>query len=480
MYPVDVSYPPCLVALKVKPDTNILAVANYEHWDGIWPRAGFVKSLGPVGDMGSELEAMLQTLPSAGFAALPATQPEPDVSKHLVTDWDVVIHIDPPGCKDVDDVFCWKSCGPNKVIFSIGIADVAAWVPENSELDTTACLRGSTLYDDGVAVAPMFPTWLSESAASLRCDGNARPAVCLTYDLERLSDCEDDKVIWRVCSRPRFELHIVRVTESCTYDSIYEYADRAQQVRTFISAIWGTQLGTDSHEWVERAMILYNRTVGEELQHAGVGLLRTHVGATCETYSTLAIETGCHEIGWLGSAAGRYVRPAENNGHAGLSLACYTHASSPLRRYVDLYNQRWIRAIHFGYAPPTAILSGDVMNARAKRIRHLERDIYFLRRVLTRDSTSVIAVSGFVLTKSKKSEGLVELWRTYVPEWKRVVTCVIAHVIEDDPDSTVSEIKPGTHVTVRVYFNARQANVSTRFIYQAIYKHQNKSQEELS
>jgi exoribonuclease R len=190
MYPLDVSYPPCLVALKVKPETNMLIAANYEHWDGIWPRAGFVKTLGPVGDLKSELDAMLP-LPLS-----PCVQSEselcPNIGTHSVLDWDVVLHIDPPGCKDVDDVFCWKWRGPTQVTFSIGIADVASWVPEGSELDKGAYMRGSTLYDDGVAIAPMFPTWLSEGRASLRSDGVARPAVCLTFDLEKVDD------VWRV------------------------------------------------------------------------------------------------------------------------------------------------------------------------------------------------------------------------------------------------------------------------------------------
>jgi exoribonuclease R len=207
-------------------------------------------------------------------------------------------------------------------------------------------------------------------------------------------------------------------------------------------------------------MILYNRRVGEELQRAGVGLLRTHAGTTNENYMTLAMETGCREIAWLGSAAGTYVTPSNNTGHSGLSLACYTHASSPLRRYVDLVNQRWIRALFFGFPPPISTAPDHEYNVRSKRIRRLERDMYFLNRVLT-SHDELPSSSGYVL-EIKKSHGGMEKWRVYVPEWKRVVLCVFVSGLEDD------KVKKGTCVTVRMYLDTRQGDWSRRFIYQAL------------
>lgn len=459
MYPIDVTYPPFLVALKTKPAGNILAIARYEHWDGIWPRAGLESQIGLVGDLKSELDAMIKTLPTAPKASLDteshAAEAESDTTKHVRLDWDVVLHIDPPGCKDVDDVLCWKHRG-DSVQFSIGIADVASWITEGSDLDCCAFERGATLYREGEAIEPMLPAAISESLASLRRDDSLRPAVCLTFDLERSEDGA-----WK-CSPGRWELHMLRVTESYTYDSIHSNAERASQVQRYLSSVCNTELGTDSHEWIERAMILYNRRVGEELQRAGVGLLRSHAGTTNEEYATLAMETGCREIGWLGSSAGTYVAPSENTGHSGLSLACYTHASSPLRRYVDLLNQRWIRALFFGFPPPACPAPAHEYNVRSKRIRRLERDMYFLSRVLARGDSrgaELPSAPGYVL-EIKKSHGGMEKWRVYVPEWKRVVSCAFVGGLDDDV------VKKGTHVTVRMYLDTRQGDWSRRFIYQ--------------
>jgi hypothetical protein len=465
MYPVDVSYPPFLIALKTKPATNVFVKVKYEHWDGIWPRASLEKLIGPVGDLNSELSAMIQTLPPlpSGTGTEPAT-----TTSHAIQDWDVVLHIDPPGCKDVDDILCWKR-RDNNIVFGIGIADVAHWIPEGSEIDRAAFDRGATLYHDGTAVEPMLPSLISESVASLRCDSTLRPAVCLVFELIY----ESGK--WKRVAQ-HWELHMLRVSESYTYDSIHENTERAADARAYLSAVCdNVELSMDSHEWIERAMILYNRTVAEELQRAGVGLLRTHAGTTNEEYVALSMKTGIRELGWLGSAAGTYVHSRENTGHAGLSLACYTHASSPLRRYVDLLNQRWIRALKFGFPAPAPALRSKAdphdLNLQSKRIRRLERDMYFVSRALrshTESSvSSVSAESDGYLLSQRICPGDVcnsQQWRIYVPDWKRVVTCALLSASATEPGLALA---PGDKVSVKAYFDIRQANWCRRMIYQA-------------
>jgi hypothetical protein len=209
-------------------------------------------------------------------------------------------------------------------------------------------------------------------------------------------------------------------------------------------------------------MILYNRTVAEELQQAGVGVLRIHAGTTNEEYTALSIKTGIRELGWLGSAAGTDVDPRENTGHTGLSLACYTHASSPLRRYVDLLNQRWIRALKFGFPAPTIKAEPHDLNLRSKRIRRLERDMYFVSRALRTQTESVVSAEcdGYLISQHIRPGDVCQHWRVYVPDWKRVVTCALLSASAPAPE-------PGDKVSVRAYFDIRQANWNQRMIYQA-------------
>jgi ribonuclease R len=69
----------------------------------------------------------------------------------------ITINIDPPGCKDIDDVITMKQIKEGLWNFAITIADVAEWVSINSDLDLEARKKGQTLYQNGTAVLPMFP-----------------------------------------------------------------------------------------------------------------------------------------------------------------------------------------------------------------------------------------------------------------------------------------------------------------------------------
>jgi exoribonuclease R len=448
MYPIDIAYPPFLIAVKTKPDTNIFAIAKYEHWNtgNPWPRACLLNILGPCGDMNIEQEALRHTLPP-----LPLYTPEA-ISTLAEDDWDITLHIDPPGCQDIDDILCWKFKDCNCVQVGIGITDVAYWVPEGSPYDTIAKERGATLYKNGVAIEPMLPHELSAGVASLKCDGVARPVICLVFELIRESESGD----WRMKDVPIWKQSNMVIKESYTYERIYENPERATQIRDFLGILCGTTLSHDSHEWIERAMILYNKKVAEELQYAGVGILRSHSGNTYEYYAELAAETGCKEIAWLGSSAGEYVVPSENKGHAGLSLAMYTHASSPLRRYVDLVNQRWLKTLKFGASAPSIPSAPMECNRNSKRIRRLERDLHFMECIAT-SSDELPSAEGFLLTRRNRPG--VTMWSTYVPIWKRTVPCILRGLEEG---------RPGLRIRIRMFLDMRQADWNRRYVYQGL------------
>lgn len=449
-YPLDERYPPFLVSSKTRPPNNVIAVVSFEHWNDKWPRGGIQKILGNVGDKEVEHAALLRTAdvltPSSSSLPELPTHPVIDDAKYTREAWDVVLHIDPAGCEDVDDVLAWRSFTDDRVRFAIGIADVAAWIPEGSALDELAALRGTSLYEDGVPVLPMLPPLLSTERASLRCDDVERPILALVYTLK------DTKIVdWR------FELHLVKVTHSYSYESVKAHASICDTITRILRVLTQMDPGTDSHKWVELAMLDYNARAALLLRERFAGILRRHSNAkqTRSVYEDLALQTGCDGLRMLGASAGEYVegKCSESVAHEGLGLSVYCHASSPLRRYADLVNQRWLKALLFGYPLPATTTASAVtaltLNERSKITKRVERDLWFLKHLQT---DSITESTGYCL--EGRTDGGVEVWRVYVPAWRRIVRGT----------ANACSLTPGRQVQLRVFCDLRRCTWKDRFV----------------
>jgi exoribonuclease R len=236
---------------------------------------------------------------------------------------------------------------------AITIADVAAAVPAGSAIDQIAYAIGSTFYSlEGSVVRPMLPPAISEDTASL-IPGKPRRGVTLFISPD---------------GHERFGLSWITVAHSFTYD-------------TFVGSTLITELGIqkDPHIWIEELMIRYNSAAASLLKKASVGLLRVQPPADAEKVSAwLAIDPA------LAYEAASY-EPANadaDQAHATLGLAAYCHASSPLRRYADLVNQRAIHALLASdSATRSEILVSTHLNTRIQATRRWARDLTFLTQV---------------------------------------------------------------------------------------------------
>lgn len=436
-HPLDTAYPPMIVSSKTKPDTNMIVLATFEHWEEKWPRAGITKTLGPVGDKKVERDALFLRAGVGVRDVDGETYAVQGAEKYEDIEWDAVFNIDPEGCEDVDDILFWKKQKDKTTLFGIGIADVAAWVAEDSETDKRAAALGQTLYVDGTVHTPMLPTILSADRASLRGDGIARPVLALLYTIRH----------GRVLAQ-RWARLLIANQQTYSYESVRRDADPSVQgrIRGFLSAVAGKDVGSDSHAWVEHAMIAYNHEAARVLQRAGVGILRSHAGTTNTEYAAVAEKLKLRELAWLGSAAGKYIPASEPvTSHIGLNLQQYCHASSPLRRYADLVNQRCLHRVLFG----GGMAGGDssvaaYLNVRSAAAKALDRDLWFLDHVNTDSITEVV---GVVLRIRP------DYVSVYVPSWKRTVRA-----------RTDIEYKVGDFTKIRTFCNLRSTSWEERVV----------------
>ena len=440
-HPYDPAYPTMIVASKLKPTENMVAIASLEHWNEKHPRAGIQHVFGHVGSQNAEISALRMGI-SIPKAPLETDDEDNMIANHIrhhsTQPWDLVFNIDPPGCEDVDDVMGWRRTSHGTEFF-IGIVDIAAWVPEDSSLDLEAKAAAQTLYVDGKAVDPMFPAYLSAQKASLRADGVKRPVIALIYLIEGTKVIQTD---WRLLK--------VAVTEAYTYESVLDNPVISEVLPALLGIITTQPQSIDPHVWVEQAMILYNTKVAEVLKQSRKGILRRHAGTSNLNYSLIAEKTKNHELAFLGSAAGQYVpATAQDTYHAGLNLKTYCHATSPLRRYADVVNHRWLKHLVFGFQEPYGITLAEHLNHRSSVIKQFERLIWFLQHL--NPDGSITTTQGIVITYNDEKKTA----KIYVPAWKRTVRA--AH-------TTARVYEPGAEVTIRAFSNTKATSIQQRVV----------------
>jgi len=448
-YPLDATWPPFLVAYKNHSAVNLLVQVQFEHWNsGPWPRAGLVRTHGNVGN--AEIEHRLLQTTFAGCAPLAnndTCELIPTISTHETAHWDYVFNIDPASTTDVDDIFAWR-CSENIVHFMIAIADVAAWIPSDSAHDKRARELGETFYDEGTVITPMLPSYISEVCASLRNDGITRPVIGLEFTIR------DGVIIG--CDWHRYN---ITLTANYSYESVCDAAISLELYNLLCIVCHNSPDAEDTHDWVAQAMITYNHNAAKVLARANIGLLRRHAGISNNEFERIAVASGCKEIAHLGMTAGEYCIASElQTMHSGLDLNVYCHATSPLRRYSDLENQRILTHLLFGtnYVTTQQDLAdladlADHLNIRSRAARTLERELWFLRHI---EPLSISIVEG-VLLQCKDS--IANRWAVYVPEWRRKISGVVnAGTVCDS----------GNRVTLRVFCDLRSANWRNRIVCQ--------------
>jgi hypothetical protein len=193
-------------------------------------------------------------------------------------------------------------------------------------------------------------------------------------------------------------------------------------------------------------MIKYNHVAAQLLSSVGLGVLRRQDGMRDTEYTAVAEASGCAEIAHFGAAAGSYcVGSSIQTAHSGLGLDVYCHATSPLRRYADLVNQRILKYLLFGEdwvlgkgAPLGAEDVVTHLNARAAAAKWLERELWFLDAL---KPDSITEAEGICLKLKDAEAGR---WSVYVAAWRRKIT------------GCGEGLSAGDRVTVRAFCDLRR------------------------
>lgn len=376
-------------------------------------RTTLVRVLGPCGDLQSEKEALIfqySKLLWKKFDRTTICRPILDTRNHLEG---YTFNIDPPGCKDIDDVITIGNDG----YMYITIADVASWMTVNPTLFEQANTIGQTLYDNGRVASPLLP---NEAEYSLL-PNQQRFGVSLKFkwDGSSISDISFEKVT------------LVN-NESLTYEEA-QTSKHANLLQAIASHLAGRQI-TDSHEWVEQFMIFYNCEVAKRLVEKQSGILRYQDPADVDKlaqYRTIGVD--CL---FLAEKSAKYISAQTPKEHWGLQKTQYCHATSPIRRFADIVNQM----VLLNYSVPSVNI--DLLNDLQQSIKKYEREAFFLSQILSSDSR---IVSGTVLSDH----------RVWVPSWKRIITCKNSEPV-------------GTHGNLKYSIDMNQSSWKRRMVFKFV------------
>jgi len=420
--PYNTAYPHFIVGCSEKDRSkNKIILIKFDAWTATFPRGLLERTLGDSGEYKAEYQALIWQASPYKYPAY-AYQPErkDDMNQKPVTGF--TFNIDPEGCRDVDDVFTFEK-KENGWLVTITISDVAGYVEDGSAIDIMASLIGQTLYDqEGTILRPMLPAEY-ETACSLL-PGKKSHGISMQFLFQNQK--QKSPLLTSANSQER-------ITDITWFESVFEnnktYTYEEFQAKPYgplqeIASYLAKEPLGDSHKWVEQMMILYNKTAGEMLKQSGMGILRRHSAPDRQRLEIYRQHMPEFEY-FAYSAASYCLAEEEDTRHYGLQTSTYTHATSPIRRYADLVNQRVLKLIIRGsneqYIVPLAMYD---MQQREKAIKHFARDTDFLQAI-----TSGTTFTGIIMDR-ETANGQIKL-RIYVPSWKRMISTRYKKISED-------------------------------------------------
>ena len=390
-------------------DKLLIKIISYE--DNI-AHAIIEKIIGNVNDVGVDVISILHE------NDVPMTFSDDTISesnnlKFQITDFDIkyrkdirerlIISIDPPTSKDLDDAIYVENLNNGNYFLSVSIADVSSYIKMDSCIDKDAISRGTSVYYLN-KVIPMLPFNISDNLCSLNQDEDK---MCLTCDM----------VFDKLGNILSYDVYPAIMNNKCrlSYDEVNEYFEHSITNKNIDKKIYDQLLvckelhrilrkrnienGYIDFEIKEPKIILDEKGVPIDIQIKQTGVAQKMIedfmisANQCVTmyankldipfvyrihdkpdfkkyenfmieskklnfkilfdyhnltpkkvYETLEANKNHENINILRKLMLRLMQKAkystQNIGHFGLALDDYTHFTSPIRRYSDLLIHR--------------------------------------------------------------------------------------------------------------------------------------------
>ena len=390
-------------------DKLLIKIISYE--DNI-AHAIIEKIIGNVDDIGVDVISILHEN-DVPMTFSTDTISESNNLKFQITDFDIkyrkdirerlIISIDPPTSKDLDDAIYVEKLNNGNYFLSVSIADVSSYIKMDSCIDKDAISRGTSVYYLN-KVIPMLPFNISDNLCSLNQDEDK---MCLSCDM----------IFDKFGNILSYDVYPAIMNNKCrlSYDEVNEYFEHSITNENIDKKIYDQLLVCKELHWIlrkrniengyidfeikEPKIILDEKGVPIDIQIKQTGIAQKMIedfmisANQCVTmyankldipfvyrihdkpdfkkyenfmieskklnfkilfdyhnltpkkvYETLEANKNHENINILRKLMLRLMQKAkystQNIGHFGLALEDYTHFTSPIRRYSDLLIHR--------------------------------------------------------------------------------------------------------------------------------------------
>lgn len=399
----------------------------------------------------------------------------------------VIFTIDGADTKDIDDAISIEKISDNEYILGVHIADVSYYVKEGSKIDEEAYFRGTSVYLVD-RVLPMLPHKLSNGICSLNENEDRFAMSCIMHIDSRGNVTKYDIVPSIIKSRKKMTYDAVNsILENNVVPEGYEEFESTLRVMEELSKILRKKMigrgyiefesdeakiivDDDCHpidikarvqrtgeELIENFMIVANETVASSIFYKNLpGIYRVHDKPNEKRIEEFIKFLSLH--GYTASGKNKIENPKDlqkilnslenvpeikvlhdmairsqakavysdvNIGHFGLGSKCYSHFTSPIRRYPDLILHRLVREYNYSYSEDIITknkeylpVASEHLSIREQEAQNCERDVDKMKKAeymmdhigeIYEGIISGVQEFGFFVELDNTVEGLVKV-----------------------------------------------------------------------
>jgi exoribonuclease II len=299
----------------------------------------------------------------AGFTPRPADPGAPDTSLPLATVR--AFSIDDSSTTEIDDAFSVSLTPEGRIRVGIHIAAPATAIVRDDALDALARSRMSTVYAPGLKITMLPEPWIAAFSLNQGC---TVPALSLYMDLDQEGIRIESTL--SVLERVRIEANLRHddLGSQVTQQTLERAATDQVPFGAELSALWRLANALLRSREAARGRPEPSGRVDYSFEMQGQGEQarvtirpRLRDAPLDRIVSELMIYANSHWGGWLAElgvagvyrsqSAGRVRMSTVPAPHDGIGVSHYAWSSSPLRRYVDLVNQRQLLTAVRGQEP---------------------------------------------------------------------------------------------------------------------------------